>query len=229
MTLSEVEKHIKTFEKRIGDPELTEEQRAVFETALEGAIKKRDELLAAQAPSGEPSPATGATNGRAPTSDNNTPMSRTEPPTFEWAPRAEKPVVSVQDNGQEKKTAVRSSARIADTISSAGNDTKIVVDCDLESLSKTVMVFRWGKTEERLTPGLVMCRFKARVDDVARMEKKKPEESRCFHRAVAYYAGLSQLCGRELNQTDFGFRGRKAGILETIQEAYRNQKQQANA
>lgn len=229
MTLAEIEKHIKTFEKRIVDPELSEGQRAAFEQALEGAIKKRDELLEAQAPSAEPTPASGASNGRVPAPDNTTP-SRTAPPAFEWTPRAEKPVVSVQqDNGQEKKTAVRSFARIADTVSTAGNDTEIVVDCDLESLSKTVMVFRWGKTEERLTPGLVMCRFKARVDDVARMEKKKPEESRCFHRAVAYYAGLSRFCGRELTQTDFGFRGRKANVLETIQEAYRNQKQQANA
>ncbi len=221
MTLSEVETHIKTFEKRINDPSLTEQQRAVFVTALEGAQKRRDEILAME----EDVKQTAAKSGRG---QGNTPPPNTTN-TLEWEQATGNPAISVQDNGQQKKTLVQSFARIVDTISTPGNETEIVVDCDLESLSKTVMIFRWGKSEERLTPGLTMCRFKARVDDVANLDKKKPEESRCFHRAVAYYAGLSQFCGRELTQTDFGFRGRKANVLETIQEAYRNQKQQANA
>ena len=102
----------------------------------------------------------------------------------------------------------------------------ILVECDLEGLSKPVIVFRWGKTEERLSPGVAMGRFKARVADVVHLGKKKPEQSRCFHRAVAYYTGLAQFSGRELTPADFGFRGRKMQVLlHTIREAYRNQKQ----
>ena len=98
--------------------------------------------------------------------------------------------------------------------------TSIVVDCDLEGLSKTVIVFRWGKTEERLSPGVAMGRFKARVADVARLKNRKMEESRCFRRAVGYYVGLCRYMGRELTMVDFGFRGRKTLVLHSIQEAY---------
>lgn len=100
----------------------------------------------------------------------------------------------------------------------------IVVECDLEGLSRSVIVFRWGKTEERLSQGVAMGRFKARVADVARLKNRKMEESRCFRRAVGYYVGLCQFWGRPLTVVDFGFRGRRVLVLHSIQ-AY----QKANA
>ena len=95
--------------------------------------------------------------------------------------------------------------------------------------AKPVIIFRWGSTEERLSPGVTMGRFKARGADVARLSKKKMEESRCFRRAVGYYAGLCQFFERELTQTDFSFRGQKASVLQTIQETFQKQQKEASA
>ena len=50
MTLAELDEHIKTFKRRVNDPQLSEAQRAAFQAALEGAEKQRQELLAAQTP-----------------------------------------------------------------------------------------------------------------------------------------------------------------------------------
>ncbi len=50
MTLAELDEHIKTFKRRVNDPQLSEAQRAAFQAALEGAEKQRQELLVAQAP-----------------------------------------------------------------------------------------------------------------------------------------------------------------------------------
>lgn len=121
------------------------------------------------------------------------------------------PEVLVPTGDIEKKTLVRSSVPIVGTVSMPSHDAaSIVVECDLEGLSKTVIVFRWGKTEERLTPGVAMGRFKARVADVARLKNRKMEESRCFRRAVGYYVGLCRFYGRELGAGDFVFRGERA-------------------
>ncbi len=94
-----------------------------------------------------------------------------------------------------------------------------MVECDLEHLSSTLIVFRWGKTEERLTPGVAMGRFKARVTDVLNLGKKKREESRSFHRAVGYYAGLCRFYGRELSAAELGWRGRRGEVLEAVRGA----------
>lgn len=223
MTLAELDEHIKTFKRRVNDPQLSEAQRAAFQAALEGAEKQRQELLVVQAPLAlsEPEPANPKTARTAKTdSQVNTPAISVEIDTAITTPE-----LPPQDGGQEKKTVVRSSARIAGILSTPGHDsTQIVVDCDLENVSKAVIIFRWGSTEERLSPGVTMGRFKARVADVAHLGKKKPEQSRCFHRAVAYYTALAQFAGRELTPADFGFRGRKLQVLYTIREAYRNQK-----
>ena len=56
MTLAELDEHIKTFKRRVNDPNLSEAQRAAFQAALEGAEKQRQELLAAQAPTVLPKP-----------------------------------------------------------------------------------------------------------------------------------------------------------------------------
>jgi len=62
-----------------------------------------------------------------------------------------------------------------------------------------------------------MGRFKARVADVLNLGKKKQKDSRSFHRAVGYYTGLCRFYGRELTAAEFGFRGRKAEVLEAVQ------------
>ena len=143
------------------------------------------------------------------------------PVAVEPDPAATAPEVPAPTGDTEKKTLARSFAPVVGTVSMQNHDSdSIVVECDLEGLSRSVIVFRWGKTEERLSPGVAMGRFKARVADVARLKNRKMEESRCFRRAVGYYLGLCRFAGRELTQTDFGFRGRKANVLQTIQEAY---------
>jgi hypothetical protein len=149
----------------------------------------------------------------------------TPPVAIEPEPAATPPEPPAPTSGPEKKTLVRSSAPVVGTVPTRNPDpASIVVECDLEGLAKPVIVFRWGKTEERLSPGVAMGRFKARVADVARLKNRKMEESRCFRRAVGYYEGLLQFSGREFTQTDFGFRGRKANVLQTIQEVCQNQK-----
>lgn len=131
------------------------------------------------------------------------------------------PELPAPTGGPEKKTMVRSFVPVVGTVSTASPDSaSIVVECDLEGLSRSVIVFRWGKTEERLSPGVAMGRFKTRVADVARLKNRKMEESRCFRRAVGYYVGLCRFYGRELIALDFGFRGRRANVLQIIQEAY---------
>ena len=221
MTLAELDEHIKTFKRRVNDPQLSEAQRAAFQAALEGAEKQRQELLAAQTPAVVPKPERPITKKPDGVQAGGTPLVAIELDTAMTPPEVPAPT-----GGPEKKTMVRSSVPIVDSVSTQNPDhVQIVVDCDLEGLSKTVIVFRWGKTEERLSPGVAMGRFKARVADVVHLGKKKPEQSRCFHRAVAYYTGLAQFSGRELTPGDFGFRGRKVQVLHTIREAYRNQKQ----
>ncbi|MBK8968653.1 MAG: hypothetical protein R3D58_06930 [Saprospiraceae bacterium] len=207
MTLAELNQNIETFRRRVNDPELSEAQRAVFKQALEGALKKREALF-----------------GNQPENAEQPVAKKPAKPKVEEGSRPNVVLTAPADD-TEKKTLVWKSAPTVGINSPATPEAEIVVECDLGAVSQTVMIFRWGggKREERLTPGLTMCRFKARVDDVARLERKRPGESRCFHRAVAYYAGLMQFCGRELNPTDFGFRGRKARVLEKIQEAYRAQ------
>ncbi len=220
MTLAELDEHIKTFKRRVNDPQLSEAQRAAFQAALEGAEKQRQELLAAQAPAVVPKPQRTILK---PPVDNTqadslliTPPVAIEPDTAVTPPEVLAPI-----GGPEKKTLVRSSAPIVGTVSTPGPDAaSIVVECDLEGLSRSVIVFRWGKTEERLSPGVAMGRFKARVADVARLKNKKMEESRCFRRAVGYYVGLCRFAGQELTPVDFGFRGVKANVLQAIKEAY---------
>lgn len=224
MTLAELDEHIKTFKRRVNDPQLSEAQRAAFQAALEGAEKQRQELLAAQAPVVALKPERTILKPPVDTQSGTLPV--TPPVAVEPDPAAMPPEPPGPTGGPEKKTMVRSSVPIVGAVSMPSHDAaSIVVECDLEGLSKTVIVFRWGKTEERLSPGVAMGRFKARVADVVHLGKKKPEQSRCFHRAVAYYIGLAQFAGRELTPADFGFRGRKVQVLHTIREAYRNQKQ----
>ncbi|MCK6690974.1 MAG: hypothetical protein L6Q97_02605 [Thermoanaerobaculia bacterium] len=224
MTLAELDEHIKTFKRRVNDPQLSEAQRAAFQAALEGAEKQRQELLAAQAPA--VAPKTERTILKSPVDTQLGALPVTPPMAIEPDTAVTPPEVPAPTGGPEKKTMVRSSVPIVGTVSIHNPDLdSIVIECDLEGLSKTVIVFRWGKTEERLSPGVAMGRFKARVADVARLKNRKMEESRCFRRAVGYYAGLAQFSGRELTPADFGFRGRKVQVLHTIREAYRNQKQ----
>ena len=59
----------------------------------------------------------------------------------------------------------------------------------------------------------------ARVTDVLNLGKKKREESRSFHQAVGYYAGLCRFYGRELSAAELGFRGRSVEVLEAIKGA----------
>ncbi len=224
MTLAELDEHIKTFKRRVNDLQLSEAQRAAFQSALEGAEKQRLELLAAQAPAVLPKPERTILKPPVDTQSGSLPV--TPPVVVEPDTAATLPEVSAANGDPEKKTMVRSSAPIVGTVSTQSPDSaSIVVECDLGALSRSVIVFRWGKTEERLSPGVAMGRFKARVADVVHLGKKKPDQSRCFHRAVAYYTALAQFAGRELTPADFGFRGRKVQVLHTIREAYRNQKQ----
>ncbi len=225
MTLAELDEHIKTFKRRVNDPNLSEAQRAAFQAALEGAEKQRAEMLAPQAPAVADEVERSVPKQLADTRAGDLPVA--PPLVIESLPAvAPLEVTPAPPDGQEKKTLVRSSAPAVDTVSMRNPDpASVVVECDLEGLSKPVIVFRWGKTEERLTPGVAMGRFKARVADVERLKNRKMDESRCFRRAVGYYAGLSQFCGRELTPADFRFRGRKARVLLSIREAYRNQKQ----
>jgi hypothetical protein len=125
----------------------------------------------------------------------------TPPVAVEPDPAATPPEVPAPTGGLEKKTLVRSSVPVVGTVSMQNPDSdSIVVECDLEGLSRSVIVFRWGKTEERLSPGVAMGRFKARVADVARLKNRKMEESRCFRRAVGYYVGLCRFYGRLLSE-----------------------------
>lgn len=221
MTLAELDEHIKTFKRRVNDPQLSEAQRAAFQAALEGAEKQRQELLAAQAPA-----VPERTILKPPVVTQSGTLLVTPPVVVEPDTAVTLPEVPAATGGPEKKTLVRSSVPIVDIVSMQSPDTaSIVVDCDLEGVSRSVIVFRWGKTEERLSPGVAMGRFKARVADVARLKNRKMEESRCFRRAVGYYLGLCRFAGRELTLMDFGFRGRKTLVLHSIQEAY----QKANA
>lgn len=216
MTLAELDEHIKTFKRRVNDPQLSEAQRAAFQAALEGAEKQRQELLAAQAPAVALKPE--RTVLKPPVDTQSGSLSMTPPVAVEQDPSATPPEVPAPTGDPEKKTMVRSPAPVVGTVSMPSPDTaSIVVECDLEGLSKTVIVFRWGKTEERLSPGVAMGRFKARVADVARLKNRRLEESRCFRRAVGYYEGLCRFYGRELTAAEFGFRGRKAEVLEAVQ------------
>lgn len=218
MTLAELDEHIKTFKRRVNDPQLSEAQRAAFQAALEGAEKQRLELLAAQAPTVPPKPERSIL--KPPVDTQSGSLSVIPPVAVEPDPSATPPEVPAPTGGPEKKTMVRSSAPVVGTVSMPSPDTaSIVVECDLEGLSKTVIVFRWGKTEERLSPGVAMGRFKARVADVARLKNRRLEESRCFRRAVGYYVGLCRFYGRELTAGDFGFRGRKLEVWEAVQGA----------
>lgn len=223
MTLAELDEHIKTFKRRVNDPQLSEPQRAAFQAALEGAEKQRAELLAAPAPAPAP-PVAKPERAKPkvplvvkPDGTLNIPVVSVE------LDNAAPPEPPLEDGGQEKKTVDRSSARTVGFVSTPGNEAaQIVVDCDLEGISKTVIVFRWGSTEEWLSPGVAMGRFKARVADVARLKHRRMEESRCFRRAVGYYEGLCRFYGRSLSAADFGFRGRRAGVvfalLQTIEK-----------
>ncbi|MBK8924249.1 MAG: hypothetical protein IPM81_22620 [Saprospirales bacterium] len=218
MTLAELDEHIKTFKRRVNDPQLSEAQRAAFQAALEGAEKQRQELLAAQAPAVAPKPERTILKPPVDTQSGSLPV--TPPVVIEPDPAATPPEPPAPTGGPEKKTLVRSSVPIVGTVSMQNPDSaSIVVECDLEGLSRSVIVFRWGKTEERLSPGVAMGRFKARVADVARLKNRKMEESRCFRRAVGYYVGLCGFYGRELGAGDFGFRGRKVEVWAAVQGA----------
>jgi hypothetical protein len=219
MTLAELDEHIKTFKRRVNDPQLSEAQRAAFQAALEGAEKQRAEMLAAQAPVVAPKLERAVPKPPLDTQAGTLP--EMPPLVIDPEPAATPPEPPVPTGGSEKKTLVRSSVPVVGTVLTRNPDSdSIVVECDLEGLSKPVIVFCWGKTEERLSPGVAMGRFKARVADVARLKNRKMEESRCFRRAVGYYAGLRRFAGRELTPVDFGFRGGKLQVLYSIQEAY---------
>lgn len=214
MTLAELDEHIKTFKRRVNDPQLSEAQRAAFQAALEGAEKQRQELLAAQASAAAPEPERALPK---PPVRSKADTLSVDPTVIIEADPAVTPPDAPSTGGTEKKTLVRSFVPIVGTFSTRNPESaSIVVECDLEGLSRSVIVFRWGKTEERLSPGVAMGRFKARVADVARLKNRKVEESRCFRRAVGYYEGLCRFYGRELTAADFGFRGYKIGVLEAV-------------
>jgi hypothetical protein len=220
MTLAELDEHIKTFKRRVNDPQLSEAQRAAFQAALEGAEKQRQELLAAQAPAVLPKPERTIPKPPVDTQSGSLPI--TPSVAIEPDSAATLPEVPAATGDLEKKTLVRSSVPVVGTVSMQNPDpASIVVECDLEGLTRSVIVFRWGKTEERLSPGVAMGRFKARVADVLNLGKKKQKDSRSFHRAVGYSTGLCGFYGRELTAAEFGFRGRKAEVLEAVQEVYR--------
>ena len=227
MTLAELDEHIKTFKRRVNDPNLSEAQRAAFQAALEGAEKQRQELLAAQAPAVATKPERTILKPPVDTSSGSLPA--TPPVVVEPDPATAPTEPPAPTGGPEKKTLVRSSVPVVGTVSMQNPDpASIVVECDLEGLSRSVIVFRWGKTEERLSPGVAMGRFKARVADVARLKNRKMEESRCFRRAVGYYVGLCRFYGRELGAGEFWFRGRRVGVLESVRDAYQIQHSKAN-
>jgi hypothetical protein len=218
MTLAELDEHIKTFKRRVNDPQLSEAQRAAFQAALEGAEKQRQELLEAQTSVVALKPE--QTIPKLPAGTQPGTLPGTPLVAIEADPAVTPPEPSAPTGGPEKKTPVRSSAPVVGTVSTQNPDADaIVVECDLEGLSKPVIVFRWGKTEERLSPGVAMGRFKARVADVARLKNRRLEESRCFRRAVGYYEGLRRFYGRELGAGDFGFRGKRAEVFESVQSA----------
>jgi len=220
MTLAELDEHIKTFKRRVNDPQLSEAQRAAFQAALEGAEKQRQELIAAQAPAVATKPERTILKPPVETQSGSLPV--TTPVVVEPDPADSPLEPPASTGGLEKKTLLRSSVPIVGTVSMRSPDAaSIVVECDLEGLSRSVIVFRWGKSEERLTPGVAMGRFKARVADVARLKNRKMEESRCFRRAVGYYDGLCRFAGRELGAGELGFRGRRASVLQIIREACR--------
>ncbi len=222
MTLAELDEHIKTFKRRVIDPNLSEAQRAAFQAALEGAEKQRAELLAAQALAVAPQVERAKpVKTKAPDA-----LAQVSPPAVSLEQEPPVPLAKPPEptGGQEKKTLVRSSVRTVGTFSTPNPEAEIVVDCDLAHISKTVIIFRWGNTEEQLSPGVAMGRFKARVADVARLKHKKLEESRCFYRAVGYYEGLCRFYGRELGAGELRFRGRKANVWEIIYTIWQNQK-----
>ena len=214
MTLAELDEHIKTFKRRVNDPQLSEAQRAAFQAALEGAEKQRQELMAAQAPAVAPKPERTILKPPVDTQSGSLPV--TPPVVVKPDSAATPPEPPAPIGGPEKKTMVRSPVRTVDMFSMSNLETEIFVDCDLANISKTVIIFRWGNSEERLSPGVAMGRFKARIADVARLKHKKLEESRCFRRAVGYYVGLCRFYGRELTARDFGFRGKRADVLDAL-------------
>jgi len=217
MTLAELDEHIKTFKRRVNDPQLSEAQRAAFQAALEGAEKQRQELLPAEAPAVPPKPDRTILKPSLDTQSSSLPV--TPPVVVEPDPTATPSEPPTPTGDLEKKTLARSSVPVVGTVSTQNTDAaSIVVDCDLEGLSKTVIVFRWGKTEERLSPGVAMGRFKARVTDVARLKNRRLEESRCFRRAVGYYSGLCRYYRRELTAGELGFRGKRADVLEALRK-----------
>jgi hypothetical protein len=221
MTLAELDEHIKTFKRRVNDPQLSEAQRAAFQAALEGAEKQRQELLAAQVPAVATKP--GHSILKPPVDTQMGPLPVTPPVVVESDSTIISPEPPTPTRGPEKKTMVRSSVPVVGTVSMPGPDpASIVVECDLEGLSRSVIVFRWGKTEERLSPGVAMGRFKARVADVARLKNRRMEESRCFRRAVGYYEGLCRFYGRPLTAADLGIRGKKAEVLDAVREGMSN-------
>ncbi|MCB9315953.1 MAG: hypothetical protein H6569_07435, partial [Lewinellaceae bacterium] len=87
------------------------------------------------------------------------------------------------------------------------------------------LTFEWGNGKtEVLSPGLVFWRLKARIADVAKLKRKRPQGSRCFYRAVGYYAALCDHYGRELTSVDLKLRHRKATALEEVRREYRDQR-----
>ncbi|MEZ4941802.1 MAG: antA/AntB antirepressor family protein [Saprospiraceae bacterium] len=99
------------------------------------------------------------------------------------------------------------------------------IACDLDALATSSLTFEWGKGKtEVLTPGLTLLRLKSRIDDVAKLARKKPQESRCFYRAVGYYAALCGYYGQEITSADLKLRHRKATTLEEIRREYREQR-----
>lgn len=101
----------------------------------------------------------------------------------------------------------------------------IRVVCDLDNFGAAEMLtFQWGDKTERMTPGLALCRLKARLSDIAQM-KKEFSKSKCFYRAVAYYAALSGHLGHEVPPEMLKVRSdRKTAVFEEIRATYREQK-----
>lgn len=103
MTLAELDEHIKTFKRRVNDPNLSEAQRAAFQAALEGAEKQRQELMATQAPAVLPKPE--RTSPKPPADTQAGTLLITPPVVVDLDTAATPPEMPVPTGGPEKKNA----------------------------------------------------------------------------------------------------------------------------
>ncbi len=78
----------------------------------------------------------------------------------------------------------------------------VVIQTDLAKIKNGLIVFEWGSDKrEVISAKVALSRLKARIAD-CRIMQKDLEQSKCFHRACAYYQGIVKNTGKELKLPD---------------------------